>query len=154
MKSTIVIKDKQVTSSMNLEDGVYNISIEKKCKDKTLDQTRKLWATCSDISEKIYGTKDNKDIIYLQVLRMAGIRTYQLTIDEYAIDEFKKQKGVKCVSVIARETVNHKPMALIEACMTGISDMDRKEVSKVIDACCRYADEVGVIPQIERDYGS
>jgi len=151
MKSTIQIKDKKVQSSLNLEDGTYRISIEKKCDDKTLDQTRKLWATCTDISEKIYGNKQDKDVVYLQVLRMAGQRTFRLTIEEDAIDEFKKQNGIKCVSILSRDVINHRAMAYIEVCMSGISDMDKKEVSKVIDACCHYADEVGVISQLERE---
>ena len=152
LKTIIKIKDKKVTSTLNLEDGTYNISLTKVSDDKTLEQTRKLWATCSDISEKIYGTKANKDIIYLQVLRMAGQRTYRLTIAEELLDDFKKQKGVKCVSVLSREVINHRAIAYIEACMVGISEMTKKEVSKVIESCVHYADEVGVVPQIKEEY--
>lgn len=154
MKSIVHIKDKQIVSLLNLEDGEYRISIEKKCDDKTLDQTRKLWATCSDISEKIYGTKAEKDVIYLQILRMAGQRTYRLTLEEDALEEFKKQKGIKAVSILSRDIINHKPYVYVEVCMSGISEMDKKEVSQVIDACCRYAEEVGVIPQVKDEYGN
>lgn len=155
MRSQLTIKDKKVMSSLNLPDGTYNVSISKKCDDKTLEQVRKLWATIGDISIKLYGNTSEKDEIYLQILQMAGQRTYEVTMLEEAIEDFKKCKDVKCIAVKSREVVGHKLYALCDVCMTGISDMDKKEVSKVIEACLRYADEVGVIPQIERDiYGN
>lgn len=150
MKSIVQIKDKKVIDSVNLEDGQYRLSIEKVCDSKTLEQTRKLWATCSDISQKLYGNKSEKESVYIQILKMAGQRTFKLMIMEDAIEDLKKQKGVKCISVLSRDVINHTPYAYIDVCMTGISDMDKKEVSQVIDCACKYADEVGVIPQIER----
>ena len=36
--------------------------------------------------------------------------------------------------------------------MVGISEMTKKEVSKVIESCVHYAEEVGVVPQIKEEY--
>ena len=151
MKSTITIKDKKVTSNLDLEDGVYAISITKKGDEKSLEQVKKLWATCSDIAEALYGLKSEKDKVYMQILKMAGVRTYKLVLEENALETFMNNRNVKCVSVLSREVVNHRPMALVEVCMTGISEMDKKEVSRVIEECCRYAVECGIEPQV-RNY--
>jgi len=150
MRSQVVIKDNKVTSTLNLPDGTYNINISKISDDKTLDQVRKLWATIGDISTNLYGNTSEKDNIYLQILKMAGQRTYQLTMEEDVLDAFIKNKSIKCLSVKSREVVHHKVYVLCEVVMTGISEMDRKEVSKVIDVACRWCDELGIIPQVER----
>jgi len=151
MRSQIQIKDNLVVNRVNLEDGTYNCSFSKKTDDKTLEQVRKLWATIGDISKKLYGDTSEKDSIYIQILQMAGQRTYQVTMEEDAIDDFKKNKTIKCISIKSREVIGHKAYVLMDVCMTGISEMDKKEVSQVIESCIKYANECGVIPQVERE---
>lgn len=153
MKTIVNVKDKQVISVLNLEDGTYNISINKRCDDKTVKQVKGLWATIDDISEKLYGDKSRSEGIYHQILHMAGQRTEKVIIEELALDDFKKV--VKSIDVVSREVVNGKPMCVCDVCLVGVSEMSRREVIQVIDSCVRYALECGVEPQIgkeENDY--
>lgn len=149
MKKTIEIKNNICTSTFDVEDGTYNITLSKRYDDKTFDQVRKLWATCTDISVALYGNKSMKDNIYLQILKMAGQRTALMQLEEELVD--KVRPSFKALDVIDREVVNHKAWALCEVCVVGISQMDKKEVSKVIDCCCQYASEVGCESQLERN---
>lgn len=149
MRTTIDIKDNVCTSKLNVEDGTYNITLSRKYDDKTVEQVRKLWATCTDISVELYGDKSKKDNIYLQVLKMAGQRTALIQLEEELVE--KVRPSFKALDVISREVVNHKAWALCEVCVVGISQMDKREVSKVIESCQRYADEVGVPNQLERE---
>ena len=149
MKTYVSIKDHKITSDLNLEDGTYTIVINKKCDNKTLDQVKKLWATINDISVKLYGNKSESDNIYTQILHMAGVRTHMLVLDDRALADLRDY--TKHIYVKERSVVNGRPMALVEVCFSGISEMTRKEVSEVIDCCIRYADEVGVEPYLERE---
>lgn len=149
MKTIVNIKDKQCISVLNLEDGTYNISINKRCDDKTVKQIKGLWATIDDISEKLYGDRSGADLIYHQILHMAGQRTEKMVIEEIALNDFRKV--VKSIEVKSREVVNGKPMCVCDVCLVGVSEMSKKEVTQVIDSCVRYALECGVDPQIGKD---
>lgn len=149
MKTMVSIKDHKIVSDLNLDDGVYNISIHKRCDDKTYNQVKKLWATIDDISMKLYGDKSQSQLIYLQILHMAGRRTEKLIIEDDAIPALRRM--VKSIAIVQRDVVNGKPMCVVDVCLEGISEMSRSEVASVIDSCIKYAIESGVDPQIERE---
>lgn len=149
MKTLVSIKDHKITSSFDLDDGVYNITIHKRCNDKTYKQVKGLWATIDDISEKLYGNKSQSQEIYMQILHMAGRRTEKMIIDEDAIPEL--QKFVKSIAIVYRDVVNGKAKCVVDVCFEGISEMSRNEVAAVIDTCINYAIECGVEPQIGKD---
>lgn len=150
MKLNAIIQNQRVTNRFDLPDGVYDLDIKPKGESKTWEQTKKLWATIDDISRHEYGDTSQSINIYLQILRLAGIRTDRVIIPEVAVKDLKRK--AKALDVISREVINHQPFAVCNVCFTGISEMSKKEVSDVIECAIRYASEIGIETELENDY--
>ena len=142
MKSSVTIKDGKITDLFNLDDGSYDIDIKMKSSARTYEQIKKLWATINDISRADYGDISESENIYFQILQMAGVRTDEVILPEEALKDFRKK--VRTLRVISHEIINHRPMVLVNACMCGISEMNKKELSSVIETTIRYANEKGI----------
>lgn len=148
MKTIFEVKNGKVINSIDVKDGTYVGSLNQKQNDKTQEQIRKLWATIDEISKKVNGNKNDNMSIYFQILLDSGQHNFKVVIPETALDDFKR--NVRCLRVLSREVVNHRPMVVVETCMVGVSEMDKKEVAQVIKTCIRYADEIGVATNFER----
>jgi len=148
MKSNAVIKDCRIQNTFDLNDGVYSIDIRPLGSARTYEQIKKLWATIDDISREEYGDISQSTNIYLQMLQMSGVRTDRILIPEVAVNDLKKK--AKAMSIVARETINHKPYVLVNICLAGISEMTKAEVSNVIETAIRWASELGIETELER----
>lgn len=142
MKCDVAIKNNKITSTINLEDGIYELNIREKDKSRTYEQIKKLWATIDDISRADYGDTSQSQNIYFQILQMSGIQTEKIILPERALEPFRRK--VRTLNVIGYEVVNHQPMVLVNACMKGISEMSKKELANVIETTIRYASEKGI----------
>ena len=149
MRLLATIKDNRIEDYINLKDGEYYLDIKSKGKTKSFEQVKKLWATIDDISRAEYGDISQSSNIYLNILQMAGIDTYKMMLPEKALDDLKKK--TKAVGVISRETINHQPYLLVNVCLVGISEMNKYEVSQVIDCAIRWASELGIETELERN---
>ena len=148
MKLNALVKSNYIVNKFDLEDGVYSIDLKKKGDSKTYEQVKKLWATIDDISRAEYGDISNSTHTYLQILSQAGVRTDKVLIPEVAVEDLRKK--VKALDVVSRETVNHQPYAVVNVCLTGISEMSKSEVSQVIEVAVRWASELGIDTDLER----
>lgn len=149
MRYTAEIKDNHITSEIKLADGVYDVEIKKRGASKTYEQVKKLWATIDDISRAEYGDVSQSTNIYLQILNMAGVRTDKVLIPEEAVKDLKKK--TKALAVISRETINHKPYAVVNVCFAGISEMTKGEVANVIESAIRWATELGIESELRNE---
>lgn len=149
MKLNAIIKEKRITNLFDLEDGIYALDIKKKGDSKTYEQTKKLWATIDDISRKEYGDITQSNNIYLQILKMSGIRTDKVLIPEVAIQDLKKK--TKALDIVSKENINHVPYVVVNVCFMGISDMSKKEVSQVIETAVRWASELGIDTDLKEE---
>lgn len=149
MRYTAEIRDNRIINELNLADGIYDVEIRKKGASKTYEQVKKLWATIDDISRAEYGDVSQSTNIYLQILNMAGVRTDKVLIPEEAVKDLKKK--TKALSVVSKETINHKPYAVVNVCFAGISDMNKGEVSNVIEAAIRWASELGIETELNNE---
>lgn len=148
MKLNAIIKDQKIETLISMPDGVYELSIREKGDAKTYEQVKKLWATIDDISRSEYGDISQSNNIYLQILDMAGVRTDKLLIPKEAIKDLKKK--VRALSVVSEEMINHIPYSLVNVCLSGISDMSKKEVANVIECAIKWASELGIDTELER----
>lgn len=142
MKLNAIIKENRIINRFDLEDGIYALDIKHKGDSKTLEQTRKLWATIDDISRAEYGDISQSNGIYLQILKMSGIRTDKILINEEALEDLKKK--TKALSIVSKETINHMPYVVVNVCFMGISEMSKQEVSQVIETAIKWASELGI----------
>ena len=149
MKLNAIIKNQRIETLISMPDGVYELNIREKGDVKTYEQVKKLWATIDDISRFEYGDISQSSNIYLQILDMAGVRTDKLLIPKEAINDLKKK--VRALSVVSEEMINHIPYAMVNVCLSGISDMSKKEVANVIECAIRWASELGIDTDLERN---
>lgn len=149
MKFTAEIKDCRLLTPLKLSDGVYEIDVRKKGEAKTYEQVKKLWATIDDISREQYGDVSQSMNIYMQILHTAGVRTEKLLIPAGAVGDMKKK--TKSMHIIAYEKYNNEPYAVVDVCFAGISEMSKVEVAAVIDTAIRWANELGIETELERE---
>lgn len=142
MKLNAIIKDGYITNQYNLSDGAYEMTLKKRGDSKTYEQVKKLWATIDDISRAENGDISQSMSIYLKILQMAGVRTDKVLIPYDAVNSLKKK--VKSLEIVSRETINHQDYALVNLCLSGISDMTKYEVANVIEVAIRWASELGI----------
>lgn len=142
MKSIIEVKDRRIVSTMNLDDGAYEVKIKEKDVTHTLEQIKKLWATIDDISRKEYGDISESETIYFQILNMAGVKTYKYVIPTASIKDFRKK--VRSMKVISDEVIDHQAVSVVNVCLKGVSEMSKKEVSQVIETTVKWASELGI----------
>ena len=146
MKSMCELKDCKIVSKFNLPNGIYEVSIKEKDKSRTYEQIKKLWATIDDISRADYGDTSQSTNIYFQILQMAGVQTEKIILKEKSYKAFKKK--VRTCNVIGQEVIEHEVWLIVNACMCGISEMSKKELSNVIEATIKYASERGIVYEI------
>lgn len=142
MKSLLKVKDNKIISDINLPDGTYEADIKKKDKSHTIEQIKKLWATIDEISKAQCGNTSMSEQIYFQILSMSGVETTKFAIDERALDDLRKK--VRTLVVIGKEIVNHKPYAIVNVCLKGVSEMSKSQVSKIIETTIQYGSELGI----------
>ena len=120
-----------------IKDGEYAIEIVPLEKDKTRRQVNYFWALMREISKVQDGDVANVERYYLQCLKMAGIKIEGIWIKDEALDEFKKY--IKHFVV----TETNKGFSLVNV-YKGISEMDVKEMQKLIDVAINYAEAIGI----------
>lgn len=141
------LKDKKLTSVINLPDGVYEIKIKEKDKSRSYEQIKKCWACIDEISKHEYGDTSQSENIYFQILDMAGVKTEKIILPVSAIEPFRKK--VRTLRVISQEVINHVPMAIVNVCMKGLSEMSKQEASQIIETIIKYANEIGINAELE-----
>lgn len=142
MKCVLEIQNCKVQNKINLPNGKYNCEIKVKDKSHTIEQIKKLWATIDDISKQEYGNTSQSQDIYFKILEMSGVETTKFAIREDAVNKLKKK--VRTLTIIGHEVVNHKPYAIVNCCFVGVSEMSKKQVSKIIETTIQYGTELGL----------
>lgn len=148
MRLNVTIEDNHIKNKFDLPNGIYDIELKPKGEAKTYEQVKKLWATIDDISKHEYGDSSQSTNIYFQILAMAGIRTDKLLIPAEAYKDLKKK--VRAISIVSNEVINHIPHYIVQVCLTGISDMNKQEVSSVIETAIKWCSELGIETELER----
>lgn len=120
-----------------LTDTTYAVEIVPIEKDRTRRQVNYFWKLMREIANINDGNAENAERYYLQCLKMAGIKIEGVWIRDDALEDFKKY--IKHFVV----TDKNKGYSLVNV-YKGISEMDVKEMQKLIDVAIEYAERVGV----------
>mgnify|MGYP003293833085 CR=1 FL=1 len=142
MKVNVNVKDKQVLNSINLSDGEYVATFEKRADAHTLQQLRMLWGLIDAISISQNGDTSESMRIYLQALVESGCDTSIVAIEQSALADFRKL--VKNCVVLDAYTSKHKAMVVCRVCYKGVSAMNKSEIAKVIDYVINLASLEGL----------
>ena len=142
MKANISIKNKQVLNAIDISDGEYVATLEKKTDAHTLQQLKLLWGLIDAISISQNGDTSESMRIYLQALVESGCDTSIVAIEQSALADFRKL--VKNCVVLDAYTSNHKAMVVCRVCYKGVSAMNKSEIAKVIDYIVNLASLEGL----------
>lgn len=134
-----------------LEDTDYLVTLEKLTdkKARSIEQNKYLWKIIGEICLKEDGNRSRDYETYNNILQWAGTPYEDYYIVEYALDTFKSHYNH--IKVIGRVNINGQVFIQIRA-FKGISEMDTKEASQLIDKVKEYASKVGV--KFDEDYWS
>lgn len=110
---------------------------------RTLDQNKYFWKLLDEISMKVFGNKEKKNVdkIYLQLLDEAEIKSVKAIVkhnDLTDLDEIAKR-----YEVIKQETIMHVVYDTIKIYKSS-SNFNTKEMSVLIDKTISKAEMVGV----------
>ena len=138
-----------VKSVSEIAQGNYLVDMKKPRNERSLSQNALMWELIGQIDIKENGrrTKHDDEQIYINVLKMAGVKFYSVELDKGAVDRFKELTAdtFRAYEIVREyvDWVNGGDTVLIH-CFIGSSRMDTKEMSKVIDATLEYAKQVGI----------
>lgn len=129
-----------------VEDGVYEIELNKYSKKtqaqrRSLEQNRYMWRIINQICLKEDGNYSHNYETYNNILQGCGTPYEDFYIKEEALDKFKR--SYPHVKEVGRVNINGELFVYVWA-FKGLSDMDTKEATKLIDAVKDYASRVGV----------
>ena len=132
-------KAKEIVSSAFPAE--YEVEMNRKTKDRTLQQNALLWKIIGDINYAENGSKKTEDdvVIYKNILRMAGVGTTTVMIDKNAVGELEKFYRLV-------EVIDQTGECCICKCYMGTSQMDSIQMSAVIDTALSYAESIGLDP--------
>lgn len=136
----------QTRKPIALKDGEYEVNLREVGDNHSDEQRRMLWGVIMDISKALYGDASEKDNIYLQLLEMSGARYELLTLK---IDAFE-QGALDMFGIRNYRKIKEKNGFVSVIAFYGLSNMNKKETSQLIDTTIRYASEVGV--EVDEDY--
>ena len=124
-----------------LEDGEYEITIDKPKKTRTLRQNRYFWKLLGEISKKENGDLTDVENLYTKLLEMAGAKYESMIIKHEALSRWKQL--VRHVKVIKQQIVKNELYDTIYT-FYGSSTFSTSEMADLIDVTLNYAAEVGV----------
>ena len=141
--ASFILPNYQATWLEELEkDETYKIEISKVKSKKSLQQNNYAWALMSEIAKK-NNLIPNADHVYMQILKMAKIKTnFIMALDEDEVVRSLK-KAFRVVIKVDEREYNGRDMAVYECCY-GMSTFDKEEMSRFIDVLLEYASKVGV----------
>lgn len=126
-----------------LLDGDYVISIDNP-KKRSLSQNALLWELIGQIGMKENGNRTGDTDIYVNILKMAGVKVIPITIAKDEYERFCKTSDFRAVSIVHEQPNSTGRPFVTCYCYVGSSKMDSAEMSAVIDKAIEYANQVGV----------
>lgn len=128
-----------------LKEEEYELSITPLSKKRSLAQNRYLWALISEICLAENGNEAETEEIYLQLITEAGAKVeYILALPE---TESSLKQVFRAVTKVDEREYNGKLMHMYK-CFAGSSTFDTVQMTRLIEATLRRAEEDG----IETDY--
>lgn len=140
---------KQVKLDKLLEDTDYIVNFEKLTNKtvRTINQNKYMWEIINQICIKEDGNRVRSYETYNNILQMAGTPYEDYYILQEALNTFIKHYNH--VKVMGSELIQGTVYIHVRA-FKGISEMDTKEASQLIDKVKEYAHQVGV--KFDEDY--
>ena len=138
----------KVAESLSMNE--YEIDIEKPKRDRTLNQNALLWSLIGEISKNENGSFSDVDRIYSQILEMAAVKCFFVSVSEDNLDELKKAFRL----VLVKERIQKDlslPATLIVQCFSGTSQLSTDEMGKVIEMALSYAEQRNIDVDLWRD---
>ena len=113
--------------------------------DRSTQQNALMWALIHDIDKEMNGfsSKDGEESLYISLIEEANIKPEYMMMLPEAVERFAKTSGFRIVQEVDKRKYNGKEMAVVK-CYPGSSKFDTAEMSDLIEAVLRYADEAGV----------
>lgn len=118
--------------------GEYEVEIKKPRNKRSLNQNALLWELIGNISFEECGSYAESERIYIQILEMAGAKCTFVMVPTEAVEKLRSM--VRHVVERDERVYNGVNMTVVQ-CFEGTSKMNTEEMSKVIDAALRYANE-------------
>ena len=126
-------------ADIELTDSVYKIELSPIKSKRSLNQNRLMWQLLSDVA-KHEGM--DADEVYIQVIKMANIRTEILQVLPEAVERLSRVFKL-VVERDKRTSPKGVEMVVVE-CYYGSSQFDSKEMSDFIDKLLFYAQTIGI----------
>ena len=125
-----------------LEKGKeYTITFSEKKPKRSLQQNALMWELLNRIALAEDGSLADVENIYLQCLEMAGASSTVVTLQEIALDTFKRM--YRHIKVLDRFMYRNKPYVAVQA-FTGSSQLNTAEMAQLIDVVIKRAEENGI----------
>lgn len=103
-----------------------------------------LWGLITEICRKEDGNTSDKEGKYVNLLRMAGIKTDIVSIEKIALEDFMRRCGARNYFLLDEfKSETGKEIAVIEV-IYGSSKFNTSEMSQLIDAALIYAENIGL----------
>lgn len=129
------------TDDLKPMDYVLNITAPHK--KRSTEQNSMLWELIGQICEVVNGSRnpDDEQIIYRQIIQLSGVGSAQYLAVPEAAEYLTRVYRV----VIPMTYEWHDGQQMIRYwCAIGTSQMDTREMNKVIDKALEYAETVGI----------
>lgn len=121
----------------NIEDGEYHIIITEKEKNKTRRQVNYFFRLVREIATKQDGNASSFENYYGTLLKMAKIKVNGIWVRDDALDSFKRL--VKHFVIMEKKNGFNYVEVYV-----GVSDMNIKEMQKLIEITINYAERIGI----------
>lgn len=124
-----------------LENKEYILEVKEDRAKRSNNQNALLWELITQICLYQDGHTNDKDVIYLQLLQMADVSSFILTIKHDALEKLKKSN--KYLRVLKEDVYKGEAYDVVEV-FNGSSTFNTKEMTELLRVALNYAHEVGV----------
>ena len=120
-----------------IEDGEYHITITDIEKNKTRRQVNYFFRLVREIATKQDGNASSMEMYYGTLLKMAKIKVNGIWVRDDALDSFKRL--VKHFVIVEKKNGFNYVEVYV-----GVSDMNIKEMQRLIEITINYAERLGI----------
>lgn len=142
------LREYTFTTSSKLDlnkEKSYVINLKENRPKRSLAQNALLWEIINQICMEQDGNLKDTDIVYGQLLQMAGVeeQTITKTMTAYEMEKELRRADVRSYKILAKKVVGHKLYYHVQVFL-GSSNYNTQEMSKLIDTALDYAAGLGI----------
>ena len=138
---TLAIEPYMINWLADLKDMDLTVQFKRFREKRSLLQNNKLWALIGaiDLAENGRNSADGEMAIYMNLIKMANVKTEIYMMNRSALEETAKRQVFRFIEVLEQ----HDDMVVCR-CYYGSSNFTTKEMADFIEATLDYAMELGI----------